>query len=256
MLASEGIARLRTRRRRVVDLELIIPARNEEARIQLTLVTLVAELQRLPYVSVIRVIDNGSCDRTADIVDDLNISSDRVNLSVGGCSPRGKGHAVCRGMLTSTARWVGFCDADLATPATAIAEALQLLDAGQPIVIGSRYAPGARLLKQQSLLRRLGGNAFRTLTSDLVGGLHDTQCGFKFFHGSVAKSLFSDLHLHGFSFDIEVLARAHQMGIPIYEMPVDWSDVDGSSFRPIRHSLEVGRELHHLRQLRTQRLNV
>ncbi|MGH3600257.1 MAG: glycosyltransferase, partial [Pseudonocardiaceae bacterium] len=122
----------------VPDLEVIVPALNEQGRIESTLGALADHLSTLDLESKVRVIDNGSTDRTPDIVDRVN-SAHEVDITVEGCSRPGKGSAVARGMLTSQSRWVGFCDADLATPADAIGEAVDCLEEGWPVVIGSRH---------------------------------------------------------------------------------------------------------------------
>jgi dolichyl-phosphate beta-glucosyltransferase len=233
---------------RTADVELIVPALNEQDRILDTLVALVEQLRPLPIAAHVRVIDNGSCDRTPDVVDHLSRSQHRVVVTVEGCSKRGKGAAVARGMVTSQARFVGFCDADLATPAEALLEAIRLLEQGYPIVIGSRRVDGASYVDEQPLVRRLGGYGFRALTRSLAGDIRDTQCGFKFFHGHVARELFTDLELGGFAFDVEVLARARDRGIPVHEMPVEWSDQKGSTLKPGAHGIEIMREVWRLRQ--------
>ncbi len=237
-----------------LDLEVIVPAYNEQARIGFTLESLADQLASMDYASGIRVIDNGSTDRTPDIVDTISFSHERLHISVEGCSLRGKGSAVARGVLTSRARWVGFCDADLATPASAIADAVQYLDEGWPVVIGSRHMTGARRVVDQPLARRAGGAAFRLLSRALTGDLEvaDTQCGFKFFERHAALDIFSKTKSVGFAFDVEVLTRAQYLGYKVKEFPVEWTDRDGSTFHPLVNGLEVMADLWRLRRSRRQ----
>lgn len=225
------------------SLDVIVPALNEEARIPRTLEALAAELDRLDVQGAIRVVDNGSTDRTAELVDRVRERVPEVPISVQGCSHRGKGSAVSRGMLTSSADWVGFCDADLATPPAAVAEALGYLLDGWHVVIGSRAAGGGR---RRSPLRGLGSYGFRLVVSRLVSDIKDTQCGFKFFQGDVARRLFRAVQLDGFAFDVELLALAHDLGLSVKEMPVDWSDCPGSTFRPIGDGLAAARDVARL----------
>ena len=98
-----------------------------------------------------------------------------------GCSRPGKGAAVRRGLLTSGRAFVGFFDADLATPVETLPTAMTLLPGGAAAVVASRYAPGSALLRRQPLGRRAGGAVFRRMTRTVVTGVRDTQCGFKFF---------------------------------------------------------------------------
>ncbi|MBG0565675.1 glycosyltransferase [Actinoplanes aureus] len=234
-----------------LDLEVIVPAYNEEFRIGPTLLALAGHLSAMPISGAIRVIDNGSSDRTAEVVDPLSTAN--VPITVSGCSRRGKGAAVRRGVLTSRARWVGFCDADLATAPTAIDDVVSLLADGWQVVIGSRRHSSSRVTMRQPLVRRFGGTAFRMVSRRYVGDLTDTQCGFKFFEGMAARRLFSTVTLTGFAFDLEVLAKARRMGLSIIELGVEWNDRSGSTFAPLRDSVEVARELWLLHRSMTER---
>ncbi|MFI6689895.1 glycosyltransferase [Streptomyces sp. NPDC050485] len=227
-----------------VDLELVIPAYNEELRLAGTVQALASHLRRLPLTTALRVVDNGSSDRTAECVDRLAASG--IPVSVIGCSRRGKGAAVARGMVTTQARWLGFCDADLATPAAAIDDALALLRDGWQVVIGSRRCAGARIPVRQPLLRRVGGAGFRMLTRRLSGPIADTQCGFKFFDAEAGRLVFADIATTGFAFDLEAIARARALGLRLTEFPVIWRDQQGSSFRPFSDGCRVAGELWQL----------
>jgi len=213
-----------------LDLEVIVPAFNEQHRIAPTLYALVEELQTLPFRSRVRVIDNGSSDLTPDTVERVKASLGAGYIALSGCSGRGKGRAVAKGMLSSSATYVGFCDADLATPAGAIRDALRLLEEGWEIVVGSRLCAGASYETEQRLLRRLGSAAFRNATRNISGGIQDTQCGFKFFTWDAAQKVFARTTISGFAFDVEVLARARAFDLAVKEMPVRWSDQPGSTF--------------------------
>jgi dolichyl-phosphate beta-glucosyltransferase len=235
-----------------LDLEVIVPAFNEQDRIGETLQALADQLQDLPFRSRLRVIDNGSTDRTAETVDDVNAGHHDIDIVIEGCSTRGKGSAVARGILTSSAKWVGFADADLATPASAIVDACAYLSAGWPVVIGSRHLEASRLVVDQPFYRRAAGAAFRLLTRSMTADLEfsDTQCGFKFFERSVAQDIFSRTVLAGFAFDVEVLILAVGLGYPVKEFPVEWTDREGSTFHPLHDGFEVARDLWRIRQMR------
>ncbi|MEU8235250.1 glycosyltransferase [Actinoplanes sp. NPDC048967] len=230
-----------------LDLEIVVPAYNEERRIRPTLLALGRQLRDMPIAAGLRVVDNGSCDRTAEIVDQAGDIG--VPVAVSGCSRPGKGAAVARGMVTSSARWVGFCDADLATDPGAIADAVRLLERGWQVVVGSRRCAQARVVARQPLVRRLGSSAFHRVTRRYTGGISDTQCGFKFFDGLVASVLFGGIELDGFAFDVEVLARAHAMGLSMVELPVEWRDQPGSTFAPVRDGVRVAGDLWRLRRI-------
>jgi glycosyltransferase involved in cell wall biosynthesis len=221
--------------RTAVDLELIIPAKNEEDRIGRTLATVSAYLAGQPLSSRIVVVNNGSADRTSEAVD--RMAGGPVPVVVIGCSVPGKGAAVRRGVLTSNASYVGFCDADLATPIDALGAVLPLLQDGVDVVVGSRHAPGSKIQVRQSLVRQIGGWAFRRSARSVVPAVHDTQCGFKFFRTAAARQIFSRAWVDDFAFDVEILALASDLGLNIFEAPVAWSDQDNSSFSSLHDGL-------------------
>jgi dolichyl-phosphate beta-glucosyltransferase len=222
--------------REAVDLEIVIPALNEERRIGSTVEALVAYLVRQRYRSALVVVDNGSLDRTADVVAEMEAASP-VPIHLINCSRRGKGAAVRYGILTSRALYVGFCDADLATPIETLERVWPLLEQGVQVVIGSRYCEGAAVLSSQTHERQLGGTLFRALADSLLPEVADTQCGFKFFEGVAVRELLARCTVDGFAFDLELLVAARAAGLRVHELPVAWSDRPGSTFRPVRDGL-------------------
>lgn len=218
-----------------VDLDVVIPAWNEEKRLPSTLRELTARLAELDVTCRVTVVDNASTDGTADVVRGWPDGSVQVRLLE--CSTQGKGAAVRHGVLASDARWVGFTDADLAASLDCLSELIAELSDGAQVVVGSRRLQESRLLVQQALVRRLGGYAYRSLVSRLVPSVYDTQCGFKFFDSRVTEVLFEPLVLTGWSFDVEVLARACRHYFDVREIPVDWTHNSDSRFAPVRDGI-------------------
>ncbi|RKT54483.1 glycosyl transferase family 2 [Saccharothrix australiensis] len=218
--------------RRVVDLEIVIPAYNEAARLPATLRAAVAYLDERPWRTRIVVVDNGSVDDTAEVV--RGVEAGGVDLAVIGCSRAGKGAAVRRGLSAGTAAFVGFVDADLSTPLDTLTEVMSRLRWGAPAVVASRHAPGARFVRAQPLGRRLGGAVFRALARPLVVGVRDTQCGFKFFQRDVVHAALRRCRLTGFAFDVELLRQVQAAGRQVVEIPVAWTDDARTTFHPVR----------------------
>ena len=223
----------RPTRRAAVDLEVVVPAYNEAERLPVTVATTVDYLDRQHFSSRVVVVDNGSSDGTASVIRSLVARSSRVSVEVIGCARPGKGAAVRRGLLTSESRFVGFFDADLATPVETLSTAMALLEQGTSAVVASRYAPGAALARPQPWGRRVGGAVFRRLTHTVVSDVHDTQCGFKFFDRDAVSRALSQCRTSGFAFDVELLARIQADGGSIVEIPVSWTDDPRSTFRPV-----------------------
>lgn len=224
-----------SQRRSAVDFEAVIPAYNEAARIANTLRQTAEYLEAQPWSSRIVVVDNGSADQTGALVQRVSAQKrGRVSIELVGCARPGKGAAVRRGLLSSTASYVGYFDADLATPLETIGIAMTHLRSGATAVIASRHSPGASFVKPQQLGRRAGGRAFRVLTRAMVPGVSDTQCGFKFFQRYAVTRALVQCRTSGFAFDVELLQRLQYDGGTIVELPVAWTDGVQSTFRPVR----------------------
>ena len=71
----------------------------------------------------------------------------------------------------------------------------------------------------------------------------DTQCGFKFFSGPLARAAARPLRTAGFAFDIELLANCLRTGAALTEIPVHWRDMAGSTFSVPRHSAAAFRDV-------------
>jgi glycosyltransferase involved in cell wall biosynthesis len=228
---------LRSLARPPVDLEVIIPAFNEERRLPETVEATIDHLAGRRSSSAIVVVNNDSVDSTLEVL--ARFDSAKVPVYVIGCSDRGKGAAVRRGISTSLARFVGFIDADNATPIATLDLVMELLEAGYDAVIGSRRAPGARYAVVQPLGRRAGGAVFRKLERLILPGITDTQCGFKFFDGPLARAIVNRCRINGFAFDVEFLLHISRAGRSVVEVPVIWSDVPGSTFSARKHGLRT-----------------
>jgi dolichyl-phosphate beta-glucosyltransferase len=214
--------------RAACDLEILIPSLNEAHRLPHTLTRTIEYLEAQPYSSSVVVIDNGSVDQTSDLA--ARTWSERVPVVLTGCAQPGKGAAVRRGFLTSQARFVGYMDADLATPIETLDVVVPLLDAC-PVVVGSRRISGAAFVARQPAHRVVSGMMFRAVVNRVLPGLSDTQCGFKFFAGDLIRGVARRLRVDGFAFDVELLRAIADLGVPIKEIPVVWSNKDGSTLR-------------------------
>lgn len=230
-------------------LEIVVPAFNEEARLPGGLLQLCAKLALLPFPTAVIIVDNNSTDSTAEIV--RNWPQGEVPVRLAECAVPGKGAAVRAGLLQTRAPLVGFCDADMATDLEALDVAVGLLLSGERVVVGSRAHAFSDVENRHSRVRELGAVGFRALARRLVRGVSDTQCGFKFFDGPLAREAARHMRTPGFAFDVEFLARCTRLGATVMEIPIQWRDMPGSRFSPARHSagilLELGRIWFRLR---------
>ena len=219
-------------------LSVVIPAFNEARRIERSLAETLCYLATRPGPSEIVVVDDGSKDRTADIVEAFGATRPQVRI-VRLPVNRGKGAAIRAGVAVTRGARVLVMDADLATPIEELAQLERALEAGAEIATASRAVGSSDVRRAQSpvrvLLGRLGNLWIRGWA---VPGILDTQCGFKLFAGDVARDLYSRCHEDRFGIDIEVLHLARRLRHPISEVGVRWSHQSGSKVRP-RDYLDV-----------------
>jgi dolichyl-phosphate beta-glucosyltransferase len=210
-------------------LSVIIPAYNEEARLDPTLEKITGYFAAQAYDTEIVVVDDGSSDRTVEIVGAwMEKSPVTVRLAR---NPRnlGKGMAVKNGMLAAAGQYRLFSDADLSTPMAMFERFLPLLRQGKEVVIGTRKHPDAEITQRQPWLRRNMAKVFVLLANLLLGlRLTDFTCGFKCFSARAAEEIFSRSRIPGWAYDGEILFLAKQLGFEIVEAPVVWAHASGS----------------------------
>ena len=216
-------------------LTIVIPAYNEEGRILSSLQRVVSYLGNQSYSWDVLVVDDGSTDNTAALVQEFATSYPQVSLL--SIPHRGKGWAVRSGMLRTKAEYRFLCDADLSMPIEQLDRFLPPQLSGYDVAIGSRESPGARRFNEPQR-RHLLGRVYNYITRVLaVPNISDTQCGFKCFRGPVADTLFSLQRIPGFAFDVEVLFLAQRMNMQPIEVAIDWYYQAESKVRPLRDGL-------------------
>jgi len=195
------------------EISIVIPAFNEALRLPATLVR--ERAARWPQLSLVVAERNG-----------------------------GKGGAVRLGMAAARGRYRIFSDADLSVPIDDMEKLLRPLRAGAGVAIASRGLRESQVELHQPWYRETMGKIFNRLVRIFVlGGVRDTQCGFKAFTAEVADRVFPQLQTRGFGFDVEVLYRAQQAGFKIVEVPTRWINSPQSRVHPIRHSAAMFLEL-------------
>lgn len=237
-----------------IELSIVIPAYNEQERIETTLDrTLSYVSERYPRSEII-VVDDGSSDETTARVEALAERNDRLRALRLPLN-RGKGAAVRSGVLASRGAKVLFMDADLATPIEELDKLDPFLDQGYDVVIGSRGLAESDIRERQPFPRELMGRTFNVIVrSLLLGGFRDTQCGFKLFSRRAADELFGAQTLDGFSFDVEVLLLAKERGYRVREVPVVWYHSPQSKVSPVTDASRMFLDLLWLRAGRLRRM--
>ncbi len=206
---------------------IIIPAYNEEKRIGKTLSAIYSYLAKQKYQSEIIVVDNGSEDRTAEIVEIYK--SNIPNLSLIKEASYGKGWAVKQGMLAAKGDFRLFTDADNSTDISELAKLLRFAQNGYDVVVSSRLAKGAIVIHPQPGWRKTLGKVFAWIVHLLVPvKVKDTQNGFKIFSREAAEKIFSHQTIFYWAFDVEIIALAEKFKFKVKEVPIRWVNDDRS----------------------------
>ena len=205
-------------------LSVIVPSYNEENRIEKTLYAISQFLQKQTYSYEILVINDGSKDNTAKVVNSISLRVPNLRL-IDNKDNHGKGWVTKQGMLAASGDIRLFMDADNSTKVDEIQKMVAFFDQGFDAVVGSRRIEGSNIAVKQSAFRDFLGGIFRLIVHILVPvGVTDSQCGFKAFSETAAKQIFSKQTIFRWAFDVEILALARKFGYKIKEVPVTWID--------------------------------
>ena len=220
-----------------MELSVIIPAYNEEKRIRKTLETLIAYLDRKKHNYEIIVVNDGSTDKTKEVIQEFVKDSGNKKIKVhdNSCN-KGKGYSVKQGFLAATKLWILFTDADLSTPIEELETCIRHAGSAT-VVIGSRNLPMSQIVVKQPFLRSTLGRIFPFFVQlFLLPDIHDSQCGFKLFRKDVAATIAQRQKIDGFCFDVEQLFIAKKFGFVVKEVPITWSNDERSKIRVVRDS--------------------
>lgn len=203
-------------------LSVIIPAYNESKRIPLTLIDIDKRLSERDYSYEIIVVNDGSVDSTAEIVNRFSKIVKNLRL-IDNTENRGKGAVVRQGMLSARGSLRLFTDADNSTSIDQFDGMVPFFKEGFDVVIGSRALKNSRLDPPQSVAKRLLGKFGNLIIQILLlKGFKDTQCGFKCFSEVAAEKVFRKTKIDRWGFDVEALVLAKNFGFLIKEIPVRW----------------------------------
>lgn len=237
-------------------LSIVIPAYNEEHRLPANMEKVIAYAQAQAYTSEVIVVDDGSTDRTVDVLRPFAERYEGVRIIEN--DHRGKAYAVRTGMLASRGDYALFTDADLPTPLGELPKLMMLAKSGYDVVIGSREGLGARRVGEpwyRHLMGRVFNFVVRLVT---LRGFQDTQCGFKLFTNQAAHDLFHRMRLYGedaklakgsalTGFDVEVLYLAQKFGYRVADAPVEWHYGESSKVHPVRESIRMFQDVVRVR---------
>ena len=208
-------------------LSVIIPAYNEEERIDYCLRRTFDFFKKNKTNHEIIIVNDGSKDNTEKIVKkwikinkNIRLYNNSTNL--------GKGGAIKKGFSVANGDQMIFMDADCSTDPIELPKLIEKLEEAD-VVTGSRRMKESILLNFPPLTRRFLGIIFNFIANSLLNiGVHDINCGFKGFKRRIVQNLLPNLFCNGFEFDTELLTKTKKMGFKIQQIPIVWSHKTGS----------------------------
>jgi dolichyl-phosphate beta-glucosyltransferase len=213
-------------------LSVVIPAHNEADHIR-------GLLEAFSVFSGLELIvaEDASTDGTQNIVQEFTARNNNVVLS--SCDTiTGKGAAVKRGLKLAKGDVLGFIDGDGSIHPNELMRVAATIDDGADLAVGSRDLRNSVIVRPQPLSRRVSGSIYSLLARALLDThIKDFQCGCKVFRRDVWNSL--TITCDGFAFDTELIAKAHEKGFVIIEVPITWSNQSNSKVRISRDVLPM-----------------
>lgn len=214
--------------RRLNGVSLVVPAHNEESRISPTIERYLRVLDstRRPFEFLV-VVDG--TDRTAEV--SLRYGDRGVRV-IRSSRKLGKGGAILAGFRKSRFDVVGYVDADGSLSDKDLFRMIEIACApGSDCVIASRWLPSSEWINVEPLLKRVASRGFNILVRGLLNlRVHDSQCGAKFYRGSLLDTILADVTVTNLTTDVGFLFHAQKNGARIQEVPVTWNNDSRSRF--------------------------
>jgi len=222
---------------------IVIPAYNEIARLPATLQSVVDCIRERGWSAEVIVVNDGSTDATAKVVQDFARNAPEVRLLENPVN-RGKGFSVRAGMLAALGEVVLFTDADLSAPIEEVEHLFAAIASGADIAIGSRWLEKGRQTHRQPLYRQFFGRCFNAVIRAVMGlKFADTQCGFKAFTREAAQTVFQLQTIERWGFDPEMLFIALKRGFWIIEVPVSWAHDERTRMSYLKDGMKMLQEI-------------
>ena len=193
-------------------LSLVMPAYNEEGAIAAVVREWDAELQRVGVPYEMRIYDDGSRDRTGEILDTL--AAAHPNVRPIHQSNRGHGPTLLRGYAEAAGDWVLQVDSDGEMAAAAF-PTLWARREGTDLVLGYRQG------RTSPLARRLITGVSRLTVRMLFGaGVRDVNCPYRLFRRDALARLLPTVPADAFAPNVILAGLAVRAGLRVVELPV------------------------------------
>lgn len=221
------------------SLSIVIPAYNEEARLQSTLDKVDAFIKAEGWNAEVVIVDDGSTDGTVSLVQRHAQHKPYLRLL---CNPvnRGKGFSLRHGIEAALGDVILLTDADLSVPIQESKKLLKAIEDGADVAIGSRGVQIEGAHVEAPWHRRFCSAGFKLVVRSVLRlRFEDTQCGFKAFKRKAARLIFSRQRIERWGFDPEALTLAERFCYVVKEVGVESIHDDRSKLNLVRDSFQM-----------------
>lgn len=216
-------------------LSIILPTYNGSATLRGQLPPFISYLNSISIPYEIVIVDDGSSDYL--LTQEIALQNRCVFTRLDHNS--GKGAAVKAGILASSGTQILFTDADIPFAYSNYLQFYESVCTNQDaLVVGDRHHIQSNYFSETTLLRKIVSHCFSLFVKS-VAGLHDTQCGLKGFSRQTALTIFKDITVNGFAFDVELFLLAGKNNFEVKRLPVQLRYQHDSSVKVVGHGLEM-----------------
>ena len=228
----------------IVSISIIIPVFNEEKRITKCLERVIAYCKERRWDFEVIVVEDGSSDNTAEIVNRFHLLDNRIKLLSLPIHLGKGGSVVVAALVRASKDYVTYMDVDLAADPSELEKLLNNVSE-QDIVIGSRILRGDDVSPvkrpfHRAVFSHLYSKLFRMLFRIPI---YDPQCGIKLFRKEVIPMLFKEITINGFAFDTDIIVKAFSMRLRVKEVAVNWTHGKSSTLNILHEIRSMGLDL-------------
>jgi len=227
---SSGTSRVNQPETSTPDLTFVMPAYNEEEVLEYTVPKFVGAFRTAGYRLELVLIDNGSTDRTGEVIADLarrfsEIAPLRVDVN------QGFGYGVLQGIARATGPWVGWIPCDGQVDAEDVVRLFEAADASNGRVV----AKVRRRFRMDGLTRKVVSTAYQLFVRMLWPrlGTLDVNGTPKLIRRDYLRAM--RLESTGWLLDPELLVKAHYAGLRVLELNV-FARMRGAGLSRVRAS--------------------
>jgi dolichol-phosphate mannosyltransferase len=216
-LSSETIVTSRRRSIPELRISVIIPVFNQAGKISYSVEKIKQAVESAFSNYELIVVNDGSTDNTLTILRDLAMTDEHLHI-ISYTPNRGKGYAVRQGVLHSHGDAVIFLDGDLDISPHLIRDYVEKLGTSDLVIASKRHAESSVTIPRS---RAFLSRAFHLLIKLTIGiAQADTQAGFKVGKGDIMRTIFRNISVNRYAFDVELLTIASILHLKVQEMPV------------------------------------